>query len=98
MGEVDYVSVVPVSNSNQITLDYKILDKTEECEEKEEILYQDTEYTYYFSCKKSNNIYLEWNNGEVTLMVDDLNSNKVSIDSLINHGLEIGKRNNEEQD
>lgn len=96
MGEVDYVSVVPVSNSNQMALDYKILDKTEECEEQEEILYQDTEYTYYFSCKKSNNIYLEWNNGEVTLMVDELNSHKVSIDSLINHGLEIGKRNNEE--
>jgi len=95
MGESSYISIVPVNN-NQFTLDYKILDKTQECIEAEEVFYKDLEYTYYFTCEKSKNIYLEWNNGEVTLMTDDLNSGKVSINSLIDHGLEIGKRNNEE--
>lgn len=72
--------------------DYKILDKTEICAEAIEEFYSDANYTYYFNCIRSGSIYLEWDNGEVSLMKDDLNSGKVTITSLFEHGLNASKR------
>lgn len=77
--------------------DYVIVDKSETCNETTiDDFYKDDEYTYYLTCKDSKNIYLEWNNGEVNLLEKDLTSGRVTIDSLISHGLNVERRSNDE--
>lgn len=74
------------------TIDYKILDKTgDTCAEALDYFYSDLNYNYYFTCIKSDSIYLEWNNGKITKMMDDLNTKKVTINSLLEHGLDAKK-------
>lgn len=69
-----------------IDIDYKVLNKnTESCEENN-LLYTDDVYNYY-CCYDS--IYLEWENGGITLLKDSFDSGMVTINSLINHGINI---------
>ncbi len=71
---------------------YEIIDKIEVCEGGKEEFFTDEEYTYYFDCDKSKFIYLEWDDGTITPMMDELNSGNVKIDSLIDHGLKCNKK------
>ncbi len=97
MKKNDYVSMNFYPGEVQIPNDYVILDKSESCNETTiEDIYKDDEYTYYLTCKDSSKIYLEWNNGEVNLLEKDLTSGRVTIDSLIEHGLNVERRTNDE--
>lgn len=68
---------------------YKIVHKYEMCAEALEKIYEDEVFEYYLPCMSSHAIYLEWNDGSTTLMIDDLKSGKVSIESLMNNGLKV---------
>jgi hypothetical protein len=72
--------------------DYQIIDKIEECSDGYEEIYRDTDNIYYFECNKINFIYLEWEDGTITSMKEELNSGNVSIDSLLEHGLKCEKK------
>ena len=72
--------------------DYQIIDKIEECSDGYEEIYRDTANIYYFECNKINFIYLEWEDGTITSMKEELNSGNVSIDSLLEHGLKCEKK------
>lgn len=80
-------------------MEYRII-KTDpvECEINDEYFYEDENYYYYFTCPKYNNIYIEWKNGENVLLDDALKTKKVTINSLISHGLGVVKAIKNEQD
>ena len=71
--------------------DYEIKDKNKKCEQEEEYLYEDERYSYYLTCKGSYNIYLEWTDGSTDLVKNALKNKKVTMDSLIEHGLKVIK-------
>lgn len=70
----------------------EILDATYVCAEALEKIYEDKEYTYYFPCVKSSSVYVKFENGTKTLVVDALNEKQVTIDELIDAGLDIIKK------
>ena len=72
-------------------VDYKIEDTTQECEEMLELIYTDKKYNYYLPCKKSENVSLIWDDGVVDSLSHALEFQKVDIDSLTRHGLDIVK-------
>lgn len=78
------------------TNDYKIIDNTMTCAEALEEIYKDDSYIYYLTCIKSDNIYLEWDNGDTYKLTEAINKELVTIESLIDHGLEVYKIVNEE--
>ena len=66
-----------------------IIDATYSCTQVKEKFYEDDKHTYSFPCVKSNSIYVKLENGNKMLITDALNSKKVSIDELIEAGLEV---------
>ena len=44
---------------------------------------------YFLNCFKSNNIYLEYADGTIITLREALDGEKVTIESLIDHGLEV---------
>ncbi len=71
--------------------DYTIKDENTECIKGEELLYESKDYNYYLPCLSSYKIYLEWSSGDRDLVKNALNSGKVTIESLIEHGLKVEK-------
>lgn len=74
-------------DDDSIILDYRILDKSNYCDETRELIYEDENNSYYLPCVKSNLIYLEYNTGEIELLEDAIK--EIDINSLIEHGLEV---------
>lgn len=76
--------------------DFKIIDKTEVCAQSLEKFYEDEEYEYYFSCIKSNNIFINIGKnflGEdiIYSLKDALNEKIVTIEKLEKNGLSFSK-------
>ena len=80
-------------NKNSILAKEKIqiIDATITCPQSLEKFYEDSKYTYYFNCIKSSSVFVKFPNGNKMLVVDALKENKVTIDELINAGLEVYK-------
>ena len=66
-----------------------IIDATYSCTQTKELFYEDNKHKYFFPCTKSNSIYVKFENGNKMLIKDALNSEKVTIDKLIDAGLEV---------
>ena len=85
--------VIIFTNDNEEELpkivDYVIENKSETCVSALELIYEDKNNSYYLSCIKSNYIYLKWDDGEIDLLKNALDNKKVTIDSLIEHGLDV---------
>ena len=69
----------------------KIIDATYTCAPSPEKFYEDEEYIYSFTCVKSQSIYVKFENGNKMLIVDALETKKVTIKELIDAGLEVHK-------
>ena len=76
-------------SSPKNNFDYKILYKYDVCAEALELLYEGEDKVYYLPCISSHAIYIEWDDGTTKLMIDELKDGRVSIDSLISHGLNV---------
>ena len=72
-----------------IARDYQIIDYNGICAEVVECFYNDGKKDYCLNCTKSDKIILSWSDGSQTNMMEDLKSGKVSINSLIEHGLKV---------
>lgn len=70
----------------------KILDATYNCAPYQEKFYEDDEYIYSFECVKSNSVYVKFEDGSKMLVKTALEEKKVSIDKLIDAGLEVIKK------
>ena len=68
-----------------------IIDATYTCAQTEEKFYEDNKYTYYFPCVKSNSMYVKFENGNKMLITSALESEKVTIDELLDAGLDVIK-------
>ena len=53
------------------------------------MIYETTTTAYFLNCFKSNNIYLEYADGTIITLREALDGEKVTIESLIDHGLEV---------
>ena len=71
--------------------DYTIVNEKTECVNTKELLYEDQYYLYYLPCASSYDTYLVWTDGDKDLVKNALNYGKVTIKSLMDHGLEIEK-------
>ena len=70
----------------------EIFDATFSCAQVVEPFYEDEKYIYSFPCVKSSSMYVKFENGNKMLIVDALESNKVTINELIDAGLEVYKQ------
>lgn len=70
----------------------EIIDATYTCAQALEQFYEDDNYTYSFPCVKSSSMYVKFENGNKMLIVDALEAKKVTIDELIDAGLEVYKQ------
>ena len=70
----------------------EILDATYTCAQALEKFYEDDKYTYYFPCVKSNSVYVKFENGNKMLLTSALESEKVTINELLDAGLEVIKK------
>ncbi len=74
--------------------DYQIIDKNDECTQKyEDCFYKKDGVNYCYECKKSKEVLLQWQDGSQTKLIDSLNDGKVTIESLIEHGLKVVTNN-----
>lgn len=69
----------------------QIFDATYTCAKTPEQFYEDDKYIYSFPCVKSSSVYVKLENGNKMLVIDALESEKVTIDELIDAGLEVLK-------
>ncbi len=69
----------------------EIIDATFSCAQSPETFYEDDKYIYSFPCVKSSSIYVKFENGTKVLVVDALEEEKVTIDELLDAGLEVHK-------
>lgn len=79
------------AKKNQILKENKlsIIDATYVCDNYHEKFYEDQENIYYFPCTKSTSIYIKYQNGNKYLVVKALEEELVTIDELIDAGLEV---------
>ena len=79
--------------NNRLSRDkIEIIDATYSCNPALEKFYEDNSYIYYFPCVKSDSIFVKFANGNKMLVVKALDEGKVTIDELINAGLEVTKK------
>lgn len=69
----------------------EIIDATYSCAQIVQKFYEDDKYIYSFPCAKSNSVYVKFKNGNKMLVVDALESKKVTIDELLDAGLQVYK-------
>ena len=69
----------------------QIIDATYNCAQTVEKIYEDDKYIYSFPCMKSSSVYVKFENGNKMLVIDALESKKVTIDELIDAGLKVYK-------
>ena len=68
----------------------KIIDATyPPCSSSYQKFYEDNKYNYYFTCSKSDSVFVKFANGNKMLVVTALNEDKVTIDELIDAGLDV---------
>ncbi len=89
-----FPNIIKINHENS---NYQIIDKIDDCSGGYEELYRDEDNIYYFDCNKINFIYLEWEDGSITNMKDELNSGNVNVESLIKHGLDCKIKRIEEE-
>jgi hypothetical protein len=71
--------------------DYIIVNETEICADALEEIYSDEKYIYYLPCISSANIYVKYNNGNKINIKDVLEQKLLTIDELIEKGLQVHK-------
>lgn len=88
---VGIVLGIVLAKKNQTLEEDKIsiMDATYVCDNYHEKFYEDQENIYYFPCTKSTSIYIKYQNGNKYLVVNALEEELVTIDELIDAGLEV---------
>ena len=67
----------------------QIIDATYSCNKIKEKFYENDKYIYSFPCTQSTTIYVKFKNGNKMLVTDALESNKVTLEELIDAGLKV---------
>lgn len=67
---------------------YRIIDNTNDCDNNKYLIYSDEKNNYYLNCSNSS-IFILWDDGAKDSLEFDLKINKVTMESLIEHGLKV---------
>lgn len=88
------IGIILLTNNNIIKSKSKlqIIDATYACAQYKEKFYEDDKYIYSFPCVKSTSVYVKLENGNKMLVIDALESKKVTINELLDAGLEVCKQ------
>lgn len=88
---VAIMSGIILDRKNRVLEENKIsiMDATYVCDNYHEKFYEDQENIYYFPCTKSTSIYVKYQNDNKYLVVKALEDELVTIDELIDAGLEV---------
>ena len=96
LGVIILVLAIILFSTNKIIINNKskiqIIDATYTCAKTPEKFYEDDNYTYLFPCVKSNSVYVKFENGNKMLVKDALDAQKVTVEELIDAGLEVKKQ------
>lgn len=71
---------------------FDLSDESVSCDDIPEKIYDDSDFSYYLSCNKSDKIYLNFKDGRKTDLKTALFNNHVTIDVLKQKGLEIEEK------
>lgn len=87
------IGIILLTKNNIIKESSKpeIMDATYACAQTPEQFYEDSQYIYSFPCTKSSSIYVKFENGNKMLIVDALEAKKVTIEELLDAGLDVYK-------
>ncbi len=69
----------------------EIIDATFSCGNSPEKFYEDSKYIYYFTCHKSDSIYVKYSNGNKELVTKALDEGHVTMSQLEKAGLKFLK-------
>ena len=88
------MGIILLTNNNIIKSksNLQIIDATYSCAQMQEKFYEDDKYIYSFPCVKSGSIYVKLENGNKMLIIDALAAKKVTIEELLDAGLEVNKK------
>ena len=75
--------------NNYQSLQYQIIDESENCQENKEKIYETDNKIYYLPCYKSDKIFILFSNNQKYSLKYILNSNLITIDELIMKGLDV---------
>lgn len=94
LGVIIFIIALLLLNKNNVIKQskLKIIDATYSCTQSAEKFYEDDKYIYSFPCVKSTSIFVKFENGNKMLVVDALEQEKVTIDELLDAGLEVYKK------
>ena len=96
LGVIILILGIILLTTNKIIINKKseiqIVDATYNCAKVPEKFYEDDTYIYSFPCVKSSSIYVKFENGNKMLVIDALEAEKVTIDKLIDVGLDVIKQ------
>lgn len=63
---------------------YTLFDYSENCNDVLELVYEDDNYKYYFSCEKSDKVFIEfWTSGLKITLKEALNDNYITVNELL---------------
>ncbi len=79
------------SKKREEPLSFQIVDTSKDCPEGLEEIARDEEWIYYLPCQKSENIYIEFSNGERYRLREALEKEKVTIEELLKKELVLEK-------
>ena len=87
------LSIIIFSDNNIYSRDYPIIEGFEieydgECKDKEYKIYENDDFKYYIKCDPSI-ISIKWEFGGSDSLLYALGNNKINIESLESHGMEI---------
>ena len=85
------VAILLFRANNTMRNKVKIIDASYMCQENLEKFYEDDKYIYSFPCVKSSMVFVELADGRKMLVVKALEDGLVTIDELINAGLDVVK-------
>lgn len=85
------LGIILLNNNNFIKekTKLKIIDATYSCNKIKEKFYENDKHIYYFPCTQSTSVYVKFENGNKMLVTNALESNQVTIEELIDAGLEV---------
>lgn len=78
-------SIKKIIENNSNYKFYTIFDYSETCDNKKELIYEDTNYKYYLKCAKNNQIFIEFQTtNKKTTLKEALDKKEISIDEILN--------------
>ena len=94
----DKYKILPKWDNMECPKDFEVINETISCEDAEEEIYRTSKKIYYLPCIESDNIKVRFENGKEYKLKEVLDKKILSIEDVIEHGLEVREEEIEVKD